>query len=283
MRAVCERLGPVLLTVLLLSVLAAADEEGPDLEAREREARRLIDLSGVYRSMDFWPGMAVSAAGPYRGQASPEVFEVLEITLRQGYDSAVAREIEVQQLSTNFDPDAPGPIEWWFNSDLGRRVESLELRANSPEGSQQMQSYSQFLASNPAPDEQVEAAERYDRATGRSESLSRTLYAMTESIFLALNEVAPQDRQLSAEQVEEQLAKLKIQLPMVFRGFILAQLLYIQKDLSREERSELVAFSESDSAQWLSRNHIKGLDRALENGSRRFREAFTARLAKQSN
>ncbi len=285
MRAACARWLPVLSAMLLLAVPAVADtedEEG-ELDAREGEARKLIDLFGVYRSMDQWSSMAVTVARPFRAHVPPEVFEALEITLREGYSPPVAREILVQELSSNFDPDAIAPIDWWFGSVLGGRVEQFELAAGTPEGGRLMEAYSRQLAATSLPQDRREAAQRYDRATRKSEALALTLYAMNETIFRAVNDVAPEDRRLPPDQVDAELAKLKSRLPDLFQGFIITQLAYMQKDLSADERLELLMFAESDSAQWFFRNYIKGLDRALASGGERTRDAFRNRVAKQSD
>lgn len=264
----------VLMIVGLIHAQCSPDAPGPSREASAGEMQQLLDVSGADRSISSWPEMATAVSERYRGQLPTAAQNAIDARLPQAYEPTAAKEIVVQELGANFDAGAAEATKWWFLSELGSEVGRRELAAGTPAGGRLMEMYSQLLRSNPASQERIEAAVRYDRATRKSAALAETLFEMTRALRLAVNDLAPIDQRLSVEQIDEQLAPFESQTLEMFQGFTTTQLLYIQKDFSSEQRAEIVRFAESGAAQWFYRTYMKGLGRALANGTERLRHAL---------
>ena len=223
--------------------------------------------------------MVLRVAEPYRSLISARTFEALETALSGAYSPSAARREIVSQLSDNYNAEAIRACEWWFRSELGTRVAQQELAAGTPEGARLMEAYSRELAGQAPSEEQLIVAEGYDRATRKSSLLALTLYLMTKAVVDGLTTAVPEAERLPADRVALELDALRENLPRVFRGTILSMLLYMEKDLSPEERKEMLAFVESDSAQWLFENYAKGLELALRSSQAAFLERFEKRLS----
>jgi hypothetical protein len=245
-------------------------------EGREGDVRKLLELSDVAQSLSQWPMMISRLADDYRDLVDSDTFSAVHVSLTHAYDSERARRTIVRHLAQEFDPEAFQAIQWWYTSELGAKIVRAERDAGSPEGMRAIR------VKPPAP-ERLEAAKRYDRASGKSASLTRTSLGMTRGLLAGMKVVIPEKARVPQEQLDRELALMERQLPDAFRSQVLPILLYMQKDLTPEEVSEFLLFVESDSAAWLFESYLAGLDRALDEAGRTFREELARRLAPEGD
>lgn len=236
-------------------------------EAPPRDAGALVDevleLSGARRALAQIPGQVQAQIQQRKGQLpETDLARLGDIMTRSFSPDALHAGLR-ESLSKQADPDRLSLVVRFLRSPLARRMTQLELDATAPGSPAEMKKFAERTQASGPPQARLELIQRLDAATGSTEVAVDAAVAVIRAIGKALNAASPQDRRLTARELDGMIEKTKAAMSDSLRAAATLQLLFAYRSAADRELGDYVQFWESDPGRWFLRAFRKGLLEAI--------------------
>ena len=239
--------------VLVSSGVAAATAERetgarvsapPDHRAEARALDELLQRSGLRVQLEsLTAGIRAQFVRAHRKQASPDRITIDRIVAERFAADALYARIKTE-LQRNLDSDPLEKALAWYDSPLGQRITGQELAALVATGGAEAVA---DLEQNRPSSRRINLLERLDAAGGASETTVDITVAIVRSLTRAFQPGLPAVADLTAGQLDQQIAQARNRTLQDMRRACLVSMLLAYRGLSDDELDLYVRFVESES------------------------------------
>ena len=237
-------------------------------DAPRARVEQVLELGGVgWQLAQIEAQMEAHLARRERAM-SPEAAAKLHEALAESFRADRLNAVVVTTFLRAYDEERLSDVAQWLQGPLMSRVLETQRHVQAASDAAALDAF----AKTAPPPNRLALAERFEQATGSTETVLRT----TDTILqLAAKATQP----LSSEDVDRELAKLRAQFTAQYRdqirSAIVVHFLFVYQALSDEELEQYVAFAESDTGRWYQRLVSDAVVQALAEGLAQFMSRLT--------
>ena len=250
-----------------------SDQVADNYPAHEQRVRNLLDLSGLDKQIDAFPGtikqgiaMAMQASG-----------SALPVDLAQSLNAAVDRAVVPYNIKTaigtslfnNLNARNLNVLFKWYESDIGKRIAAAEVAASSEAAVQEMMSSIQELMGDA---DSVSTAMEIDDIVGATDSGMRIQLNIQVATIIGVQKAANPNQSIDPEVLKEQINAQLEAGRADMRNMVVASFVYTYKDFSDSDMQEYIEFLKTDSAKNFYRIVMSGIEMEIGKAGEVFAE-----------
>jgi predicted transcriptional regulator len=247
-------------------------------EVSDNSLNKLLDLSGITKQVDQFPGVikAGLAQSRQQGAAMPDAEYGLLVTSVD--ESIVPTQIIAQiraSLHESINQEEANQLLSWYESDLGKEITRAEEKASTPEAYQEMMQSAQSLMQDL---ERLEYAMRFDMSLGLTRMAMDLQKHSGIAVYSAIMTTLQPDVPLDLEPLKAQMKAERAQVREALQQMIHISLIYSYKDLGIDKLKDYEIFLHKPATKKFTKSVIDSMRQALKTSVSKWADALAVIL-----
>lgn len=229
----------------------------------DKNVKMLLDLSGITRQIEKYPGLIKSGIEHSRmeGASLPEsLYQTILMSVDDSIDTRIMVNGIADELKKHLNEEETQHLLSWYESELGRKISLLEEHSSTQSAYQEMMQITESLL---ADSDQVKFAKKLDELVGATDFSMRlhenTQIAVLSSIYKALNP----HRQLNLEEFKSQMSDQRTRIRANIEQIVIVSFIFTYRNLNQEEIDKYMNFLESQASINFNKSAMSGIDKEM--------------------
>jgi hypothetical protein len=237
---------------------AAGDGFAP-IREKPASADEMLELSGVRAQLPDLMRDLVGEIVRSRPELNERERSAMRVTVERAFDASRIHVLVRDEYARRSPPDSRAAAASWYRSPAGRRfVELARLGARQADPAT-LTAFAAALERRPPSPGRLELIERYDWASGTSETAADLVLAVQRGLARGMVRATPGEPRLRPGQIDAETQERRPALATAIRERVRVRLLHTFRDLTDEDLRQFVQFEASPEG----RAHGRAVHQAL--------------------
>ena len=251
-------------------------------EAPENFVELALDRSGALRDIRMYVQRTNLISFLDRTRLAKINQKLLQNAIFEHFRAEIFDKNMAKKLAQANDPAHMPHLIAWVRSENTEAVENALRDASRADARQGLVKFASDLTAKPPPEGRLRLVHRLYDATHTTEREVHTTMSLVRAVALAMNPVLPKDLRSDARALDDSLKIVEAKYLPVMRNARLVHLLFAFRDLSDAQLEPYVAFWESTTGKWFSKNVEQGFTQASDQIGARFAKELPGRIRSQT-
>jgi len=236
--------------------------------------KKIMEKSGMNEQMRQLPLLLSADLSQAKDKIPPELFSSLEQETVKIWDpEKILKEIS-RQVENRLDIKGMQEILMWLESDLGKKITTIEKDSTTPEGMRGLKESAASFEKAPASKTRQDLLQRFIEASNTVKIIVDMKISMAIAMLTAINAALPEEKKTDIDKIKEQIEGLRPKIEEEARRAAIQESLYIYRTLKDEEFQRYVDFSESKSGRRYHEVTFEAFKDAMQRASLDFGKAL---------
>ncbi len=237
----------------LKSQAEAAVESSLQAQGKQAVIDQTMVESGMDDGIEQLPAMVAMG---FDQQPVPPIgrreYEQFRESLLQAFDPARVRQIVVDHLAAEYEPERYSALLAMMKTPLAKKMTALEMAANTPQAQQEMMQMGNIIMGQVSP-ERLELVRKFDEAASATETGVDMQMMMARVTMTNLNRIVPPAQQMTAVQLDQMLVQMRAQSIFPARQYTHLNMVYAYRTVSDDELRAYLELHQTELGRWSTR------------------------------
>jgi len=240
----------------------------------------VFELSNVKKQVESIPAHVADEYTQYKERIPVKAYEAGSQIMAEAYNANDIYSLVIDYFNANSRRDYLLEIKEFMSSSLSEKIISLEDKAATSKGLEEMKEFANTLGQTPPPEERTTLIKKLDEVVGATNMQIETVINLYKGMNLAIDPIAIADKRLTPGELDMVTTQMRQQLKNLLKNVISISFLYTYQSLSDEELKQYISFWSSDAGKWFNKVSNEAFISAMDKAGQRAAVKF-AKLASE--
>jgi len=256
----------IIMIFFLPCMLAASETKTSMLEElyfKSGMEKQYADIPAALKE-GFDQGLKIDTG---KNKMSPSVSIAIRNSIDTSFSSELVKADILACFKSNLSERDIQEILKWLDSPTGKRCTELEEAGSAPGILEKRMEFEKNIKNNPIPENRMKLIRKFNQATSGTEAAVSIAEGMQIALLTAVNLSMPEEMRMPYQTMKNEIEQLKPKIRAILEPEVITGFIYTYRTLTDPELGEYIDFLSSEAGRKYTASSIKGLKKALEDGS----------------